>query len=327
MHLTAARLLRAGTRPRSPSRSSSATVARPASGKSVSLKHVMNSATRTASRAVCHAGALVADRTTRVARRQRPNLGRLRMYQQVYDPVGDSLGLTAIFAVLPLDHAVRPARRPEVERALGGAVLARRRDRRSRSPSTRCRSARRSNGALLGAVFGLFPIMWIVWNAIWIYNMTEATGPLRGAPAIVRADLGRPARPGRDHRLLLRRAARGARRLRHAGRHHRRDADRARLPADQGRRGRARREHRPGRVRRDRDPDHHARRDHRPAQGGPRRDGRPPDADPRALRAAHPRRHGRRHARRAPGVARRHRRRLRLRRRPVRHARTTSPSS
>ncbi len=28
----------------------------------------------------------------------------------------------------------------------------------------------------LGACFGLFPIMWIVWNAIWIYNMTVATG-------------------------------------------------------------------------------------------------------------------------------------------------------
>src|SRR4051794_6214376 len=27
-----------------------------------------------------------------------------------------------------------------------------------------------------GAVFGLFPIMWIVFMAIWIYNMTEATG-------------------------------------------------------------------------------------------------------------------------------------------------------
>src|SRR3954471_16835830 len=27
-----------------------------------------------------------------------------------------------------------------------------------------------------GAVFGIFPIMWIVWTAIWIYNMTEATG-------------------------------------------------------------------------------------------------------------------------------------------------------
>jgi lactate permease len=32
------------------------------------------------------------------------------------------------------------------------------------------------DAALLGACFGLFPIMWIVWNAIWIYNMTEATG-------------------------------------------------------------------------------------------------------------------------------------------------------
>ena len=30
--------------------------------------------------------------------------------------------------------------------------------------------------ALEGAAFGLFPIMWIVVNAIWIYNMTEQTG-------------------------------------------------------------------------------------------------------------------------------------------------------
>src|ERR671936_3109153 len=29
---------------------------------------------------------------------------------------------------------------------------------------------------ILGACFGLFPIMWIVWNAIWIYNMTDVTG-------------------------------------------------------------------------------------------------------------------------------------------------------
>jgi len=32
------------------------------------------------------------------------------------------------------------------------------------------------DSAVLGAAFGLFPIMWIVWNAIWIYNMTDATG-------------------------------------------------------------------------------------------------------------------------------------------------------
>ena len=32
------------------------------------------------------------------------------------------------------------------------------------------------DAGLEGAAFGLFPIMWIVWNAIWIYNMTEETG-------------------------------------------------------------------------------------------------------------------------------------------------------
>ncbi|HEY3471477.1 MAG TPA: L-lactate permease, partial [Amycolatopsis sp.] len=32
------------------------------------------------------------------------------------------------------------------------------------------------SGALSGAAFGLWPIMWIVVNALWIFNMTEATG-------------------------------------------------------------------------------------------------------------------------------------------------------
>ena len=32
------------------------------------------------------------------------------------------------------------------------------------------------DAGLEGAAFGLFPIMWIVWNAIWIFNMTEETG-------------------------------------------------------------------------------------------------------------------------------------------------------
>ena len=43
------------------------------------------------------------------------------------------------------------------------------------------------DSALLGAVFGLFPIMWIVWNAIWIYKMTEATGHF----AVLRRSFGR----------------------------------------------------------------------------------------------------------------------------------------
>src|SRR5205814_9739335 len=32
------------------------------------------------------------------------------------------------------------------------------------------------NSGLLGAAFGFFPIMWIVINAIWIYNLTVETG-------------------------------------------------------------------------------------------------------------------------------------------------------
>ena len=77
---------------------------------------------------------------------------------------------------------------------------------------------------LEGAAFGLFPILWIVINAIWIYNMTGQDGALRRAAALVRDDLGRPAHPGGDHRLLLRRADRGPGRVRHAGRDHRGDA-------------------------------------------------------------------------------------------------------
>ena len=30
--------------------------------------------------------------------------------------------------------------------------------------------------AVEGAAFGFFPILWIVINAIWIYNLTVATG-------------------------------------------------------------------------------------------------------------------------------------------------------
>jgi lactate permease len=97
------------------------------------------------------------------------------MYQQVYDPVGDSLGLTAIFAVLPLIclfvllGGLRwPAPRAAVA-SLGVAILV-------ALATYSMPLGQVLDSALLGAAFGLFPIMWIVWNAIWIYNMTEATG-------------------------------------------------------------------------------------------------------------------------------------------------------
>ncbi len=97
------------------------------------------------------------------------------MYQQVLDPVSDSLGLSCIFAALPLvvlfvllgvvrmtawlaalislavSIVVAVAVYPM---PLGKALLA----------------------GSEGAVFGFFPILWIVINALWIYNMTVATG-------------------------------------------------------------------------------------------------------------------------------------------------------
>ncbi len=219
--------------------------------------------------------------------------GRTSVYTQDFNPVSDSLGLTAIFAVLPDPDAVRAARRPEDEGAVGRADLARRGDARG---DDRLRHAGRPDGPVRQRGRGVRPLPDHVDRRHGDLDLQHdrRDRPLRRAAALVRRDLRRPARPGRDHRVLLRRAARGARRLRHARGDQRGDADRARLPADQGRLGRARRQHRAGRVRRDRDPDHHAVRDHRPRQGRPRRDGRPPDALPRPDRAADPDRHGRR---------------------------------
>jgi lactate permease len=97
------------------------------------------------------------------------------MYEQVLDPVSDSLFLSAIFAALPLitlfillgglklkahwaalaSLAIALIVAMVVYSMPGGQAL---------------------NAAVLGACFGLFPIMFIVWNAIWIYNMTDATG-------------------------------------------------------------------------------------------------------------------------------------------------------
>lgn len=120
------------------------------------------------------------------------------MYQQVYDPVGDSLGLSAIFAVLPLITLFL---------LLGGLKW-------SAHWAALCSLAvaivvalavytmpvgQALDSALLGAVFGLFPIMWIVWNAIWIYNMTEATGHF----AVLRRSFGRISSDQRVQAVII----------------------------------------------------------------------------------------------------------------------------
>jgi lactate permease len=97
------------------------------------------------------------------------------MYTQVLDPVGGSLFASAIFAALPLitlfvllgglKMKAHVAALIALAVALLVAVIA-----------YEMPVGQGLNAALLGACFGLFPIMWIVWNAVWIHNKTEATG-------------------------------------------------------------------------------------------------------------------------------------------------------
>src|SRR5438067_911723 len=97
------------------------------------------------------------------------------MYHQVYDPVANSLGVSSIFAVLPivtlfvLLGGVRMkaqwAGLISLAVALAVAIFV--------YPMP---VGQAFDSAAEGAAFGLFPIMWIVVNAVWIYNMTVETG-------------------------------------------------------------------------------------------------------------------------------------------------------
>ncbi len=97
------------------------------------------------------------------------------MYEQILDPIGDSLGLSSIFAVLPLLTLFVLLGVLKMKAWI--AALA------SLGVSLVVAVAIYSmpvGQALLsgteGAAFGFFPILWIVINAIWVYNLTVATG-------------------------------------------------------------------------------------------------------------------------------------------------------
>ncbi len=97
------------------------------------------------------------------------------MYTQNFDPVSDSLALSSIFAVLPvlalfvLLGGVKMAAQWAALIALGVAMLV-------AIIVYDMPVDQTALSASEGAVFGLFPIMWIVVTAIWIYNMTVETG-------------------------------------------------------------------------------------------------------------------------------------------------------
>jgi lactate permease len=97
------------------------------------------------------------------------------VYRQVLDPVSHSLGLTAIFAVMPLAvlfillGGFRMKAQWASLIALGVSILI-------AVIVYSMPIGQAGDAALEGAVFGFWPIMWIVINALWIFNMTEVTG-------------------------------------------------------------------------------------------------------------------------------------------------------
>ncbi len=113
------------------------------------------------------------------------------MYKQVLDPVSHSLGLTSIFAVLPLVTlfvllgVVRLKAQWAALAALAVSILV-------AVIVYPMPVGQAVDSGLEGAAFGFWPIMWIVINALWIFNMTEATGyfkVLRRAFAMVSDDV------------------------------------------------------------------------------------------------------------------------------------------
>jgi lactate permease len=107
------------------------------------------------------------------------------VYTQDFNPVSDSLGLSAIFAALPVltlfvllggfKLKAQWAALISLAVAMLVALIV-----------YGMPFGQTALSASEGAVFGFFPIMWIVIMAIWIYNMTVATGDF----AVLRRSFG-----------------------------------------------------------------------------------------------------------------------------------------
>src|SRR5690242_6010761 len=97
------------------------------------------------------------------------------MWQQNYTPIGDSLGLSALVAAIPifaLLFLLGVKRKPAWLASLAGlsaaALVA--------IAAYRMPVAQLSSSVAYGAAFGLFPIGWVVFCAILLYRVTLESG-------------------------------------------------------------------------------------------------------------------------------------------------------
>ncbi|HEX7298430.1 MAG TPA: L-lactate permease [Solirubrobacteraceae bacterium] len=120
------------------------------------------------------------------------------MYKQVLDPVGDSLGWSTVFAAVPLVTlfvllgGLRLKAHIAALWSLAVAILV-------AIIVYSMPVGQALDAGLEGAAFGLFPIMWIVVNAIWIYNMADRSGHM----AVIRRSFGRLSDDQRVQAVLI----------------------------------------------------------------------------------------------------------------------------
>ena len=159
-------------------------------------------------------------------------------------------------------------------RAHRGADRTPRRDRGVGRHITACPRRPRSARHSYGAAYGLLPIGWIVRQCGLPLQPDRDRRPVRHREIVGGAALRRSPRAGDARRLFVRRLHRGRGRLRDAGGDYGRLAERARLHAPLLGRPVAHRQHRAGRLRRDRHPDPHPGDDHRHSCRDAQRHGR-----------------------------------------------------
>src|SRR5882757_10844812 len=97
------------------------------------------------------------------------------MFHQLLTPVGDSLSLSLLVAILPIATVLvllGILRRPAWEAALAGLVVGLLIAATVWGMPVRMAFA----SAFNGAVFALWPVMWIVINALLLYNVAVASG-------------------------------------------------------------------------------------------------------------------------------------------------------
>src|SRR5580700_407010 len=97
------------------------------------------------------------------------------MFRQLLTPVGDSLGLSFLIAILPVVAVLvllGLLRRPAWQAALAGLIVALI----VAVSAWHMPIGLALNSVLNGAVFALWPVMWIVVNALLLYNIAVKSG-------------------------------------------------------------------------------------------------------------------------------------------------------